>query len=250
MSLDFCTEDGEQYSFFDRLSDEAIESYTMKEVFSVDSSVRIKAIENLGKKVVCKTYETYFHVTLLHVTAGRSRGPRVVKALLRLLKDSDVNTRTVAAISLARTGESSEQVVQALLKTLEDDDRLVRESGCLALAKLKVKEAVPKILFLWLVIKLNFMLKRITAVKIHLFDVLGGMTSSLTFAKRRNSPCSKSVEKKHKRRSTSHKFCRRKSKIWRKKRVLTSTLKFEKYDSNLFSFEFIFIAPTVISGIH
>ena len=72
-----------------------------------------------------------------------------MRALLRLLKDVDVNTRTVAAISLARTGESSDRVVQALLKTLEDDDRLVRESGCLALAKLKVKEAVPKILFLW-----------------------------------------------------------------------------------------------------
>ena len=45
---DFCTVDDEVLPFFVRVQDQAVESYTMKEVFSMESSVRIEAIENLG----------------------------------------------------------------------------------------------------------------------------------------------------------------------------------------------------------
>ena len=45
---DFCTVDDETCPFFVRVQDQAVESYTMREVFSMDSSVRIEAIENLG----------------------------------------------------------------------------------------------------------------------------------------------------------------------------------------------------------
>ena len=45
---DFCTVDDETCPFFLRVQDQALESYTMREVFSMDSSVRIEAIENLG----------------------------------------------------------------------------------------------------------------------------------------------------------------------------------------------------------
>ena len=40
--------DDEILPFFVRVQDQAVESYTMKEVFSMESSVRIEAIENLG----------------------------------------------------------------------------------------------------------------------------------------------------------------------------------------------------------
>ena len=46
---DFCTEDGELQPFWMRVQEQAVESFTMKEVFDMDSSVRVEAIENLGK---------------------------------------------------------------------------------------------------------------------------------------------------------------------------------------------------------
>ena len=45
---DFCTEDGKLHPFWLRVQEQAVESYTMKEVFNMDSSVRVEAIENLG----------------------------------------------------------------------------------------------------------------------------------------------------------------------------------------------------------
>ena len=45
----FCTVDHTYLSFWERIQDQAVESYTMKEVFDMDSSVRVEAIENLGK---------------------------------------------------------------------------------------------------------------------------------------------------------------------------------------------------------
>ena len=46
----FCTVDHQYISFWERVKDQAIESYTMKEVFDMDSSVRVEAIENLGMR--------------------------------------------------------------------------------------------------------------------------------------------------------------------------------------------------------
>ena len=45
---DFCMVDGERQSFWSRIQDQAVESYTMKEVFDMNSSVRVEAIQNLG----------------------------------------------------------------------------------------------------------------------------------------------------------------------------------------------------------
>merc|ERR1712226_427230 len=45
----FCTVDDEIQPFWDRIQDQALESWTMKEVFNMESSVRVEAIENLGK---------------------------------------------------------------------------------------------------------------------------------------------------------------------------------------------------------
>ena len=44
--------DGKSYPFWLRVQDQAVESYTMKEVFDMDSSVRVEAIENLGKSIL------------------------------------------------------------------------------------------------------------------------------------------------------------------------------------------------------
>ena len=46
---EFCTVEDEFHPFWTRVQDQAVESYTMKEVFDMDSSVRVEAIENLGK---------------------------------------------------------------------------------------------------------------------------------------------------------------------------------------------------------
>ena len=37
------------HPFWLRVQEQAVESYTMKEVFDMDSSVRVEAIENLGR---------------------------------------------------------------------------------------------------------------------------------------------------------------------------------------------------------
>lgn len=125
--LDFCTINDELCPFWACVQDQAIESYTIREVFNMESTVRVEAIENLGK----------FH------------SKAVIEALLDLLYDPDNNVRTVAAISLARTGSSDEKVTNSLIKSLRDKDRLVRESGCLALGRLKAEKAVPDLIFLW-----------------------------------------------------------------------------------------------------
>lgn len=49
---DFCTVDGAEFPLWKRVEEQAKESYAMKEVFDMDSSVRVEAIENLGKSLV------------------------------------------------------------------------------------------------------------------------------------------------------------------------------------------------------
>ena len=46
--------DGKSYPFWLRVQDQAVESYTMKEVFDMDSSVRVEAIENLGRTTLSR----------------------------------------------------------------------------------------------------------------------------------------------------------------------------------------------------
>ncbi|XP_035690300.1 uncharacterized protein LOC118425519 isoform X3 [Branchiostoma floridae] len=125
---EFCFVGGVKLPFWQRVHEQAVESYTMREVFQMDSSVRLSAIEDLAKY----------------------RSKAVVDALLDLLNDTDPNVRAVAAVTLAKSGNAEDQeVIKRLLKTLQDKDRLVRESGCIALGYLRAKEAVPQLVHLW-----------------------------------------------------------------------------------------------------
>lgn len=46
---DFCTVDGEEQALWQRVTSYAQDMYAMKDVFAMDSTVRVDAIENLGK---------------------------------------------------------------------------------------------------------------------------------------------------------------------------------------------------------
>ncbi|XP_033123178.1 uncharacterized protein LOC117121896 [Anneissia japonica] len=125
---EFCTVSGERQEFWQRVQEQALESYTMREVFSMNSSVRIDAIQNLAK----------------------FNSSSVIESLLDLCVDVDENVRAVAAISLARTGvRDNDHVINTIMKLLKDQDRLVRESGCLALGHIKAKKAIPKLVDMW-----------------------------------------------------------------------------------------------------
>lgn len=123
----FCNIEGEYYGMWERVNIQASESWAMKEVFDMNSSVRVDAIENLGK----------------------FRTAAVIDALRDLLSDEDANARAVAAVSLARTDANDPVTVKFLMKTLNDKDRLVREAGCLALGHLQARQAVNKLLHMW-----------------------------------------------------------------------------------------------------
>lgn len=127
MFMDFCSAEGMPRSVWSSVFEKAQESYAMKEVFDMESSVRVEAIENLGK----------------------FRSAAVIDALRDLLTDEDANVRAVAAVSLARTEANDPVTVKFLSKTLKDKDRLVREAGCLALGHLQAKQVVSKLLHLW-----------------------------------------------------------------------------------------------------
>ena len=43
--------DGQFGPFWDRMQAKCVESYAMKEVFNMDSSVRVQAIEHLGRYI-------------------------------------------------------------------------------------------------------------------------------------------------------------------------------------------------------
>ncbi|XP_033627657.1 protein tirA-like [Asterias rubens] len=125
---EFCVVNGESFEFWQRVQEQALESYTMREVFSMDSTVRIDAIQNLSK----------FHSN------------SVVEALLDLCNDPDENVRAVAALSLARVAEpSNKYAIKRMMHLLKDKDRLVREGGCLALGHIKASEAASELVNLW-----------------------------------------------------------------------------------------------------
>ncbi|XP_070204479.1 uncharacterized protein [Littorina saxatilis] len=123
----FCRQEGMPLPVWERVLSQAMESYAMKDVFNMESSVRVEAIENLGK----------------------FRSAAVIDALRDLLSDPDANVRAVASVSLARTEANDPVTLKFLSKTLNDKDRLVREAGCLALGHLRAKQTVAKLLHLW-----------------------------------------------------------------------------------------------------
>lgn len=117
----------DRHAFWKVVSQIAVEKYNMQEVFNMDSSVRLTAIEKLAQ----------------YQSAG------VIDALKSLLEDKDPNVRAVAAISLGRTGKAEESVVDALMGLLEDPDRIVRQSACLSLGSMKAVKAIPKLGHVW-----------------------------------------------------------------------------------------------------
>ncbi|XP_022338280.2 uncharacterized protein LOC111133865 isoform X1 [Crassostrea virginica] len=125
--LAFCSIGDVVYPLWLRIQEQARESYAMREVFSMDSSVRVQAIENLGKY----------------------KSATVVEALLDLLTDKDVNIQAVAIISLARTGSNDVTTIVNLKKCLKSKDRVVREAACLALGHIKAAQAVEQLVHLW-----------------------------------------------------------------------------------------------------
>ncbi|XP_003385198.1 PREDICTED: uncharacterized protein LOC100641882 [Amphimedon queenslandica] len=117
----------EKHTFWRTVRQIAVEKFNMQEVFNMQSTVRLTAVENLGK----------------------FQNPAVIEALLRLLDDDDPNIRAVAAISLGRTGIQDEMVIDRLIDQLKDGDRIVRQSACLSLGSLKAVKAIPKISDRW-----------------------------------------------------------------------------------------------------
>ncbi|XP_064619973.1 uncharacterized protein LOC135483234 [Lineus longissimus] len=129
---EFCMRDnGELEPFWSRVEDYAVESYAIKKVFEMESSVRVEAISNLEKY----------------------KSPAVVEALMDLLDDDDFNVCAVAAITLSKMHCKSNitrlRIVDRIINILNSSDRLVRETGCLALGRLKATKAVPKLVTLW-----------------------------------------------------------------------------------------------------
>ncbi|KAL8576103.1 hypothetical protein ACOMHN_001453 [Nucella lapillus] len=125
--LAFCSIYGDASPLWVRVHEQARESFAMREVFNMDSSVRVEAIENLGK----------------------FRSAAVIDALRDLLTDPDANVRAVATVSLSRTNANDPVTIRHILRTLSDKDRLVREAGCLALGHLKARQAISKLSHLW-----------------------------------------------------------------------------------------------------
>lgn len=125
--LEFCSVHDVIHPLWLRVQEQARESYAMREVFSMDSSVRVQAIENLGKY----------------------KSATVIQELIDLLTDSDVNIQAVAIISLARTGSNDITTIVNLKKCLKSKDRVVREAACLALGHVKATQAVENLVNLW-----------------------------------------------------------------------------------------------------
>ena len=107
----------------------AREQIAIKGVFTIDSSVRLDAIENLGK----------------------FKSPAVQEALLDLLKDPDPNVRSVAALSVARVSLEGDElkIATRVARLLKDRDRLVRESACVALGRMKAQNKVSDLVNVW-----------------------------------------------------------------------------------------------------
>lgn len=122
--------------FFKQVVDLAIVDSSMASIFDADSSIRLTAVENLG----------------------RLASPRIVDALVDLLQwDDDPNVRAVAAISLSRTQRNARisddsmrtLIEDTLMDALKDPDRLVRQAGVLALGSLRCERAIDAIAHLW-----------------------------------------------------------------------------------------------------
>ncbi|PIK42704.1 hypothetical protein BSL78_20428 [Apostichopus japonicus] len=119
--------EGDCDRFYHQVMDYARGKIAMKEIFHMDSTVRLIAINNLGQ------FQT----------------ASVVGVLKSLLTDKDANIRTVAAIAIGKTGTTNQRVIDTLMAKLKDDDRMVREASCLSLGHLKSSQAIPLLVDIW-----------------------------------------------------------------------------------------------------
>jgi hypothetical protein len=122
-----CGDSHDRNAFWSVVSQIAAEMFNMHEVFNVHSTVRLTAIEKLSQ----------------------FQNPAMVDALIHLINDDDPNVRAVAAVSLGRTRNESNNIVDHLIRLLKDKDRIVRQAACLSLGKLKAEKAVPQLGFVW-----------------------------------------------------------------------------------------------------
>ncbi|RUS85269.1 hypothetical protein EGW08_006970 [Elysia chlorotica] len=123
---DFCASD-KPHAFFNRIREYFVAYLSLREVLSMDSSLRISTIQSLGQ----------------------FRFPAIVSGLSDMLKDDDPNVRAVAAIALAHAGKDRPDTVDHLIGIIEDEDRLVRESACLSLGYLGSVRAVSYVVDRW-----------------------------------------------------------------------------------------------------
>lgn len=119
-------------NFYRRVKEFGMGKLAMLNVFNMDSSVRLVAIQNLGQ------YQT----------------PEIVAGLVELLNDNDPNIRTVATLALGRCKSSPEvitlhRIVAHLLKRISDPDRLVRQATCISLGHIRAGEAVKSLVQVW-----------------------------------------------------------------------------------------------------
>lgn len=68
---DFCTVDGEEQALWQRVTSYAQDMYAMKDVFAMDSTVRVDAIENLG---IVKYYRYSPHKNKYHMQNFKNGG--------------------------------------------------------------------------------------------------------------------------------------------------------------------------------
>ncbi|XP_025089719.1 uncharacterized protein LOC112561431 [Pomacea canaliculata] len=123
----FCCVDGEVVALWSRMEEKVREKFALKEVFCVESTVRVAAMRNVDK--FCS--------------------PGVVDGLRDLLSDPEYSTRAAAAISLARVKADDLLTMSHIVRMLSDEDRLIREVGCLALGRLKSRLALKKLMYMW-----------------------------------------------------------------------------------------------------
>ncbi|XP_062503988.1 uncharacterized protein LOC134180801 isoform X2 [Corticium candelabrum] len=102
-----------RHQFWRRVKDYVLENHLLRQVFSMNSTVRLSAVQNLAK----------------------FRSSTVVAALIKLLQDQDANIRAVAALSLSHCEQN--------------EDRLVRESCCISLGNLGSTAAIDKLAHIW-----------------------------------------------------------------------------------------------------
>lgn len=125
--LEFCAS-GKDNRLWQSISSYAAEYSAIREVFSLQSTVRLDAINKLKEYNSKAAQET----------------------LMDLTRDSDPNVRATAAVTLAKVTEPGDKKVSDRLGLLlKDKDRLVRESACVALGRIKADDKVNDLVKVW-----------------------------------------------------------------------------------------------------